>query len=309
MIERYQADRLTVLRRGGHGAAAGQGGHGPARDRVRRLRLLPSAGGWTAPASPCWASAGPWRRQRRRSSPRVGGDPEMYWAYDQLGAGVSGRAARPWSRDPLVTLMQHLLQRRRPRWTPLAIMLWPTLAAVPVLAAHADGRCRTSWSGCCRTGCTWWITDFHHSAFTVVILTCAGVDGLIRVLGLIKRREDRGLILSWSVAVCAIAITLLPRFALDQLVHPAFYQRDARAEAAAAGRLDGPLGRGRGGRQRARARAQLTRHGPAAGPHAPAGSVGRRRSHGRPLPVRLGRGPAAAGRRPQEPGLPGRVRS
>jgi hypothetical protein len=79
----------------------------------------------------------------------------------------------------------------------------------------------------------WWVTDFHHSAFTVVILLCAGVDGLSRLLAHLKRRGDRGLVLSWSVAVCAVAITLLPRFALDQLAHPTFYQWDARAVAAA----------------------------------------------------------------------------
>ncbi|PZG29589.1 hypothetical protein C1I98_31880 [Spongiactinospora gelatinilytica] len=35
------------------------------------------------------------------------------------------------------------------------------------------------------------------------------------------------------MGVCAVAITLLPRFGFDQLVHPTFYQRDARAVAAA----------------------------------------------------------------------------
>ncbi|MFC7719791.1 glycosyltransferase family protein [Nonomuraea recticatena] len=45
---------------------------------------------------------------------------------------------------------------------------------------------------------------------------------------------------AWAVAVCAVALTLLPRFALDQLTHPGFYRADperTRAAAAAVSKI------------------------------------------------------------------------
>ncbi|MBB5136515.1 putative membrane protein [Thermocatellispora tengchongensis] len=161
--------------------------------------------------------------------PAVGGDPNMYWAYNHLGADAP-QVLKTVVTEPLRVIGTFLTPEEK--WDTLAIMLWPTLLlclfspltlmAVPhFLERMLSDRMH------------WWVTDFHHSAFTVVILLCAGVDGLSRVLAWMKRRDDRGLVLSWSVGVVVVAVTLLPRFALDQLAHPTFYQRDARATAAA----------------------------------------------------------------------------
>lgn len=161
--------------------------------------------------------------------PAVGGDPNMYWAYGHLGATIP-EVLRTAVTDPL-TVIRTLLTPEEKVDTML-LMLWPTLflclfSPITLMAVpHFLERMLSD-------RLHWWVTDFHHSAFTVVILLCAGVDGLTRLLARLNRSEDRGLVLSWSVAVCAVAITLLPRFALDQLAHPSFYQRDARANAAA----------------------------------------------------------------------------
>ncbi|GLW12375.1 hypothetical protein Misp01_75030 [Microtetraspora sp. NBRC 13810] len=161
--------------------------------------------------------------------PAVGGDPDMYWAYNQLGADFGG-VARTMVTDPLLVI--RTLLTPEDKIDTMAVMVWPTLllclrSPLTLMAVpHLLERMLSDRQH-------WWVTDFHHSAFTVVILLLAGVDGLNRLLTRLGRGGDRGLVLTWAVAVCVVAITLVPRFALDQLLHPTFYQRDARATAAA----------------------------------------------------------------------------
>ncbi|NUR87092.1 MAG: DUF2079 domain-containing protein [Nonomuraea sp.] len=158
----------------------------------------------------------------------VGGDSRDFWAYGHLGPDAPS-ALLAMLRDPIATLLLPFSEEAKV--DTLFLLVWPTLllcllsplslAALPhVLERMLSDRSQ------------WWQADFQYSAFTVVILLCAGVDGLARLLRWAGRADDKGLRLAWAAAVCAIALTLVPKFALDQLYHPAFY-KEPRAEAAA----------------------------------------------------------------------------
>jgi hypothetical protein len=60
------------------------------------------------------------------------------------------------------------------------------------------------------------------------------VDGLARLLRWFERSDDAALKLAWSAAVCVVALTLVPRFAFDQLYHHTFYKEPKAAAAAEA---------------------------------------------------------------------------
>lgn len=161
--------------------------------------------------------------------PMLGGDTGDFWAYGHLGPDAPS-AVLALLRDPVSAVL--LLFGAEDKVDTLFLMAWPTLllcllspltlAALPhVLERMLSDRV------------PWWQADFQYSAFTVVILLCAGVDGLARLLRLLRRPGDRSLVLAWSVAVCAVAVTLVPRFALDQLYHPSFYKGDEARIAAA----------------------------------------------------------------------------
>ncbi|NUR89576.1 MAG: DUF2079 domain-containing protein [Nonomuraea sp.] len=158
--------------------------------------------------------------------PMLGGDQGDYWAYGQLGPDASG-ALLGIARDPLHALLLPFSEEAKV--DTLFLLVWPTLllcllsplslVAVPhVLERMLSDRA------------AWWQADFQYSAFTVVILLLAGVDGLTR---LIRWTGKPQLKLAWAVAACAVAVTLVPRFALDQLYHPAFYKGDEIKIAAA----------------------------------------------------------------------------
>ncbi|MBF8185924.1 DUF2079 domain-containing protein [Nonomuraea sp. K274] len=180
----------------------------------------------------------------------AGGDAKDFWAYNHLGPDMTS-AILTLLRDPIAAVLLPFSEEAKV--DTLFLMVWPTLllcllsplslAALPhVLERMLSDRGQ------------WWQADFQYSAFTVMILFCAGVDGLARLLRLIKRFDDKrrssageseanecrsgrdhkhaSLRLAWSAAVLAVALTLVPKFALDQLYHPAFYQ-DPKAAAAA----------------------------------------------------------------------------
>ncbi|MFI7635575.1 DUF2079 domain-containing protein [Nonomuraea sp. NPDC049400] len=181
-----------------------------------------------------------------------GGDAKDYWAYGHLGDDLPG-AILGIIRDPLAALLLPFSEEAKV--DTLLLLAWPTLmlcllsplslAAVPhVLERMLSDRSQ------------WWQADFQYSAFTVIILFCAGVDGLARLLRRLKRsdaerrssageseanecrsgrdHEHASLRLAWSAAACAVALTLVPRFSLDQLYHPAFYTEPKAAAAAEA---------------------------------------------------------------------------
>lgn len=161
-------------------------------------------------------------------------DPKDYWGYGHLGPDIFG-AVLGIARDPLAALLLPFSEEAKV--DTLFLLAWPTLmlcllsplslAALPhVLERMLSDRSQ------------WWQADFQYSAFTVVILFCAGVDGLARLLRWIGRSDDATLKLLWSATACVIALTLVPRFAFDQLYHPGFYQEPKAAAAAeAAGKV------------------------------------------------------------------------
>ncbi|WP_231618939.1 DUF2079 domain-containing protein [Nonomuraea sp. SBT364] len=166
--------------------------------------------------------------------PMLGGEPADFWAYNHLGPDVPS-AVLTLIRDPLGALLLPFSEEAKV--DTLFLLAWPTLLVcllsplTLVALPHVLERMLADRH-------LWWQADFQYNAFTVAILFCAGVDGLARLLRRLKRPGDRSLTLAWAVAVCAVAVTLVPRFALDQLYHPAFYEGDpvktAAAEAAVA---------------------------------------------------------------------------
>ncbi|MCK2212487.1 DUF2079 domain-containing protein [Actinomadura sp. ATCC 31491] len=159
-----------------------------------------------------------------------GGSAQDFWAYGHLGPDLPG-AVVGIARDPLGALLLPFSEEAKV--DTLFLLAWPTLmlcllsplslAALPhVLERMFSDRSQ------------WWQADFQYSAFTVVILFCAGVDGLARLLRWLDRADDTALRLAWSAAVCAVALTLVPKFAFDQLYHPSFYKEPKAAAAAEA---------------------------------------------------------------------------
>ncbi|MBG0820629.1 DUF2079 domain-containing protein [Planomonospora sp. ID91781] len=190
------------------------------------------------------------------------GETGFHWAYGRWGATV-GEAAAGLARDPLGALWQFVSPEIKV--DTLAFLFWPvlltalfsplTLMALPMIAERFLGD-RPQW----------WGPDHHYNAFIVATLLCAGVDGVDR-LGrrLRNRRAERGpdTVGSpdrtesagagagrdagpggagrdtrreagryWAVGVCVIAITLIPRFALGNLVEWSFYEGDPHVAAA-----------------------------------------------------------------------------
>jgi uncharacterized membrane protein len=181
-----------------------------------------------------------------------GGSAKDFWAYGHLGEDLPG-AVMGILRDPLAALLLPFSEEAKV--DTLFLLAWPTLLLCllsPLSLAALPHVLERMFSD--RT--QWWQSDFQYSAFTVVILFCAGVDGLARLLRWwqrsdAKRRSSAGeseaddcrsgrdhehaaLKLAWSVAACAVALTLVPKFALDQLYHPAFYKEPKAAAAAEA---------------------------------------------------------------------------
>ncbi|MEV0387843.1 DUF2079 domain-containing protein [Nonomuraea sp. NPDC050643] len=159
-----------------------------------------------------------------------GGDSKDFWAYNHLGPDLPG-AILALLRDPIAAVLLPFSEEAKV--DTLFLLAWPTLllcllsplslVALPhVLERMLSDRAQ------------WWQADFQYSAFTVVILFCAGVDGLARLLRHVKRSDDASLKLAWAAGACVVALTLVPRFAFDQLYHPSFYQEPKAAAAAEA---------------------------------------------------------------------------
>ncbi|MER7502761.1 DUF2079 domain-containing protein [Nonomuraea pusilla] len=160
----------------------------------------------------------------------LGGDSKDFWAYGHLGPDAPS-AILAILRDPLSALLLPFSEEAKV--DTLFLMAWPTLmlcllSPISLIALpHVLERMLSD-----RT--PWWQAEFQYNAFTVVILFCAGVDGLTRLLRLVRRADDRSLKLAWASGVFVVALTLVPRFALDQLYHPAFYEGDRVKVSAAA---------------------------------------------------------------------------
>ncbi|MFC6408882.1 DUF2079 domain-containing protein [Planobispora longispora] len=161
------------------------------------------------------------------------GEAGFHWAYGRWGQSL-GEVALGLARDPLGALWQFVSPEIKV--DTLAFLLWPVLltallsplvlVALPLVAERflADRP-------------QWWGPEHHYNAFIVAILFCAAVDGVDRLGRRLRERDGgrnprRDLGRPWAIAVCVIGITLIPRFALGNLVEWSFYEGDPHVAAA-----------------------------------------------------------------------------
>ncbi|GLK13795.1 hypothetical protein GCM10017600_72060 [Streptosporangium carneum] len=190
----------------------------------------------------------------------------FHWAYGNWGTTL-GEVALGVARDPLGALWQ--MVSPEVKVDTLAFLLWPmlltallsplVLVAVPLVAERflADRP-------------QWWGPDYQYNAFVVAILVCAAVDGVHRLAGWLTARSSRKtsdrpsgqspedladepsgppsgspspdrparrfsgreLTGRWAFAVCVIGLTLVPRFALGNLLESSFYEGEPYVAAA-----------------------------------------------------------------------------
>ncbi len=188
--------------------------------------------------------------------PYFGGRSDYYWAYGVLGHNVP---------QVLVHIIEHPLGALRLFITPrvkLDTMLWLlapfcflpllsplTIAVIPLLV---ERMLQDQFPN-------WWVTAYHYNAYLVVILACGAVDGAARLDRWVTRaRQNRALAettgraradrsagtvgLAFSGVFCALAVFLVPKFALAPALHPSFYQRTASETVAAAAIAKVPSG-------------------------------------------------------------------
>ena len=167
--------------------------------------------------------------------PAFGGRSNYYWAYTALGSNI-WQAAWHLVIHPVSSLRLLITPRVK-----LTTVLWLfgafcflplrspiALATVPLLLERMLANLFPNW----------WVTSFHYNAFLVVVLAFAAADGAARLdrwAVLARQRKGTGTVaLVCAAAMCAVALVLVPRFALGTALHPSFYQRNAQMNAAAA---------------------------------------------------------------------------
>ena len=189
--------------------------------------------------------------------PAFGGRSDYYWAYTSLGSNA-GQAAWHLVTHPASSLQLLVTPRVK-----LTTVLWLfgafcflpllspiTLAVIPLLLERMMGSVFPNW----------WSTSFQYNAFLVVVLVCAAVDGAARLDRWVTRARQRpapaiegagdragrpagagraggsgGIVaLGCAVAMCVVAVCLVPVFHFRAALHPSFFQRNARMNAAAA---------------------------------------------------------------------------
>ena len=180
--------------------------------------------------------------------PAFGGRSDYYWAYGALGHNVPQVLAHIVAH-PLGTLRLFItpgVKRDTMLWLLAPFCFLPllspiTIAIIPLLLERMLQNQFPNW----------WVTAYHYNAYLVIILACGAVDGAARLDRWVTRaRQDRvlagtpararadrsaGTVAVVSAAViCAVAVCLVPRFALGPALHPSFYQRNAEETAAAA---------------------------------------------------------------------------
>ena len=181
--------------------------------------------------------------------PAAGGRADYYWAYQSLGSNVP---------QVIGHILIHPVSSARVLITPrvkVDTVLWLlaafcflslvspiALAAVPLLLERMLGSKFPNW----------WVTAFQYNAYLVVVLACAAADGAARLdRWATAAREQAGarrwvapgtVALGWAVAMLAVAVALVPRFAFGPALHASFYRRDARMRAAAAADAAVPSG-------------------------------------------------------------------
>jgi hypothetical protein len=184
--------------------------------------------------------------------PAFGGRADYYWTYSRLGPDVPSAA---WHvvAHPLDTLAAFTQPAVKVRTMLLLLALSGgaalgspyLLLVVPLLAERMLSDAPN-----------WWITDVQYNAYLVVPLLYAGVDGVVRLRGWLRRRAATSparaatspdpvgtawarVGTAWAVVVLAIGLIGAPLTALGALPRASSWRPDADARAAAsvAGRV------------------------------------------------------------------------
>jgi uncharacterized membrane protein len=181
--------------------------------------------------------------------PAFGGRSDYYWAYGALGNNVPAVIGHIVTHpaSSLRVLITPRVKVDTVAWLFAAFCFLSlrsplTLAAVPLLLERMlDSKFPN-----------WWVTSFQYNAYLVIILLFAAVDGAARLERtaaavrehVVARRRAAGsagrswkpgtFALACSAIMIAVALALVPRFAFGAALHPSFYHRDARMDAAAA---------------------------------------------------------------------------
>jgi uncharacterized membrane protein len=184
--------------------------------------------------------------------PAFGGRVNWYWAYDPLGRNLSQAALHVITHPVAVVRMFFTpgVKLHTELWLFGAFCFLPllspiTLAALPLLLERM-----------LSTTPNWWVTGFHYNAFLVAVLICAAVDGAARLgrwTAWVRQRlearrarsepaagappggrEIGAVGLACSAAMCMVGLFSIPVFAFGAALHPSFYHRTARENAAAA---------------------------------------------------------------------------
>jgi uncharacterized membrane protein len=181
--------------------------------------------------------------------PAFGGRPNWYWSYDALGKNVP-QAALHVITHPVAAVRLFFTPRVK-----LHTMLWlfGAFCFLPLLSPISLAALPLLLERMLSGSADWWVTQFQYNAFLIAILVCAAVDGaarLARWAGWARQRlaarraqaqGDPDARLGWlgsaglvcSFAVCAVGLWTIPKFGFGPGLHPSFYHRDARQDAAA----------------------------------------------------------------------------
>lgn len=156
--------------------------------------------------------------------PAMGGRSNYYWAYTELGSNMR-QAAGFLLTHPLTGLhaivdpgqkIDLLLWMFAP-YLFLALASPLSIAAVPLLLERLLNVKFPAW----------WHTGNQYSAYLVIILIFAAVDGAARLDGLMPRLRPRwhgGRLPVAAVGVMAVAsVALVPLFPFGHLLHPSYY--------------------------------------------------------------------------------------
>jgi uncharacterized membrane protein len=166
--------------------------------------------------------------------PAMGGRSGYYWAYPELGRNVRQAAVHVLTH-PLTAL--HALTTPGAKVDLLLLLLAPYLflallsplsvAALPLLL---ERLLNVKYPG-------WWGTSAQYNAYLIIIVLFAAVDGLARLDGrvlprLSQRWRTGRLPVVAAGVMAAVSIALVPSFDFGQLLHPAWYHRNAYQEGA-----------------------------------------------------------------------------
>jgi uncharacterized membrane protein len=159
--------------------------------------------------------------------PAFGGRSNYYWAYGELGKNV---------RQAAESLVTHPFSGLHALITPgqkIDLLLWLlapflflsvlsplSIAAVPLLLERLLNVKFPAW----------WHTGNQYSAYLVIIILFAAVDGAVRLDGWLPRwrphwRAGR-IPLAASAVMAVVTLALVPVFPFGRLLHPAWYHRN-----------------------------------------------------------------------------------